>query len=603
MRKFISVRSSALITLLATGLPLSAAALAGDANALQVQRDEGIFRATGLRAEIPADMLAKRSRAVEIVGVESLVSPERNERVAFNLFDDLTVTGVRTDTFAEGKSDFNWVGRLVEDEHAIVSFSRVDGVMHGIIDSPALGQYIVQIAPGGDAYQVIQVDVEALDPCGQSWEQELWFDPSAVGPQSPEEAGNVPDWHWRGERAPAGEIARGEELTVVDVLVVYTQGALNNAGGNPASMQAAIQNWVNNTNAAYNNSGIIQRIRVVHSQLTPYTEHATNMGTDLSRLRSNGDGFIDEVHALRNTYGADTVHLITRQSVGGTCGIAYLLFPGAGSATTFGVTGYTCGWSTFAHELGHNMGCAHDHQNADGNGYRCYSFGYRTPGNTYRTIMAYAPGQRINYFSSPLITFQGFVLGIAENPGCGNDTAADNVRTINETRHVVSGFRPTVVTDEPPAPFNAVNPANGAVAMPLSGFGITWQSSLGAINYDFLLATDPELENIIHSVAENNTTSVAVPLDLLTYNTTYYWSVTARGFAGNTVMSPQVASFRTRYQSDVNSSGAVDFNDLNIVLSQFGVVGSNLIGDVNKDGVVNFLDLNLVLSEFGGIQN
>src|SRR5690606_21865004 len=127
--------------------------------------------------------------------------------------------------------------------------------------------------------------------------------------------------------------------------------------------------------------------------------------------------------------------LVTRQAVSGTCGIAYLLFPGGNSATGFGVTGYSCGWSTFAHELGHNMGCAHDHQNSDA-GYRCYSFGYRTPNSQYRTIMSYAPGQRISYFSSPNVTFNGFVMGVSEAAGCGNNTAADNVRSMNLTSSV-----------------------------------------------------------------------------------------------------------------------------------------------------------------------
>ncbi len=50
---------------------------------------------------------------------------------------------------------------------------------------------------------------------------------------------------------------------------------------------------------------------------------------------------------------------------------------------------------------------------------------------------------------------------------------------------------------------------------------------------------------------------------------------------------------------DANGDSAVNFADLNIVLSQFGQSGVSLAGDVTGDGSVNFADLNLVLSNYG----
>lgn len=50
---------------------------------------------------------------------------------------------------------------------------------------------------------------------------------------------------------------------------------------------------------------------------------------------------------------------------------------------------------------------------------------------------------------------------------------------------------------------------------------------------------------------------------------------------------------------DANGDNAVNFADLNIVLSQFGQSGAGLAGDVTGDGAVTFADLNLVLSQFG----
>jgi hypothetical protein len=50
---------------------------------------------------------------------------------------------------------------------------------------------------------------------------------------------------------------------------------------------------------------------------------------------------------------------------------------------------------------------------------------------------------------------------------------------------------------------------------------------------------------------------------------------------------------------DANGDNAVNFTDLNAVLSDFGLIGGDFVGDVNNDGCVNFSDLNEVLSSFG----
>ncbi len=587
------------------GLAMSAQALAeGGVGGIGADGAESVvFRAAAAQAEVPEGINFTRHRTVEFTSRDLITSPVENERIALNLFDDLTLTAVRSGSFSTQIADFNWVGGIAEDEFASATFTRVGEVMYGIIDSPVFGKFIVQSANHNDDYLVIEVDTDGLKPCGNDFEHELWWDESANGPEAGQPA--LPDWHFTGEPMPAPEPGsldpRGSEVTEIDVLVVYTAGALTAVGGNPNSMIAAMQAWENNTNNSYNNSGVEQRIRIVHLVETPYTESISNMGTDLSRLRNNGDGFVDEVHALRNQYGADLVHLVTRQAVGGVCGIAYLLFPGGNSATGFGVTGYNCGWDTFAHELGHNMGCAHDHNNGS-SGYRCYSFGHRTPNSQYRTIMSYAPGTRVNYFSTPLRTFNGFVLGISEAAGCANNTATDNTRSMNETRFVVSNFRQSVVGNPPPVDFGVIEPGNGEVAVQLSGYAVQWEDSQFAATYDFTLSTNSDMSNPIVDLSGLTINAWPVPPGTLSYDTQYYWSVHAVGFGGETDMTPGVSTFRTRFQSDVNADGTVNFADLNLVLSQFGQSGNNLIGDANKDGTVNFSDLNLVLSTFGSSQ-
>lgn len=69
--------------------------------------------------------------------------------------------------------------------------------------------------------------------------------------------------------------------------------------------------------------------------------------------------------------------------------------------------------------------------------------------------------------------------------------------------------------------------------------------------------------------------------------------ISAAGAVLDTVTVP------TRCAGNVDGNATVDFNDLNLVLSQFGSSGAWLAGDINGDGVVTFADLNYVLTDFG----
>jgi len=68
--------------------------------------------------------------------------------------------------------------------------------------------------------------------------------------------------------------------------------------------------------------------------------------------------------------------------------------------------------------------------------------------------------------------------------------------------------------------------------------------------------------------------------------------------AGNAVgIVEWIAACEADCPGDVNGDGAVDLNDLNLVLVNFGQTTSE--GDANGDGVVDLNDLNLVLVNFG----
>ena len=62
-------------------------------------------------------------------------------------------------------------------------------------------------------------------------------------------------------------------------------------------MEAIIQSSIDVSNSAYTASQVNTQLRLAHMAETNYTE--SGMGTDLSRLRAQGDGHMDEAHALK----------------------------------------------------------------------------------------------------------------------------------------------------------------------------------------------------------------------------------------------------------------------------------------------------------------
>ncbi|HEY0309518.1 MAG TPA: FG-GAP-like repeat-containing protein [Luteimonas sp.] len=286
---------------------------------------------------------------------------------------------------------------------------------------------------------------------------------------------------------PAGRTATAATATTgtVDLLVGYTPG-LRTAYGSASAAVTRINNLVDLTNTAYQNGGITGRVRLVHAMEVNYTDDNDN-GLALQEMSGYEAGVgpttpapaFDALRAARETYGADLVTLLRdfRDPEHEGCGIAWLLGgalqgiqPGEGWDTLgYNVVSdgtdvneedgksYFCRETTFAHEIGHNMGAAHDWVTAQGDdgtvdmpddyGAYEYSFGYKAPmamGNFY-TIMAYGDAGQTGYtiFSTPDSTFCG-------GRPCGLDNA-DNVQTLNNTMPVVAGFRNEAVPSDPPA--------------------------------------------------------------------------------------------------------------------------------------------------------
>jgi len=240
-----------------------------------------------------------------------------------------------------------------------------------------------------------------------------------------------------------------DDGSIFDVLVVFTPAARTAAGGTDAAVQARINLGITETNAAYANSGIIPRLRLVGAEAVSYTESG-DLGTDLTVLTGASDGVLDAVHARRNALGADLVQLVVGSTAGNACGIAWLMNTlSSGFATNaFSVTAYPCISPnyTFGHELGHNMGSNHAPEDGANNSpLYPYSFGYKNPSNLFRTVMAYncpADCPRVLYFSNPAVLYNGAPTGtVAQH---------NNALSINNARTTIANFRQAVSANTAP---------------------------------------------------------------------------------------------------------------------------------------------------------
>ncbi len=546
----------------------------------------------GIRAETGPEVMRSRLARVDVSALPSNVEAE-GSTVALQLFENLSVNVVidKVDPGLVGTTGRVLVGHLEgQDDRSRVFLSELDGVLVVDVLAPQFGNFQVRYL-GEGVHAVLEVDESKLLPCGVGPMEEL-IGLAEGGNGVPVPAD--PDVE-AGPDAGSPDSNGAGSGPQIDIAVFYTTTVGNNAGG-LAGMQASMASWQSQTNSAYASSQVKGTIRIVNVQQTNYTESGSG-STDLGRLSSNGDGNMDEVHAIRNQYGADLVHLIVWNT--DVCGIAYLMtnvstgFAGSG----FGLTAFNCGGIVLAHELGHNMGLAHDRDNA-GSSSRCFGYGYRTPNAQFRTIMAYAPGTRVPLFSNPGVSWGGFPMGVAEIPSCQNPTqACENWRALNLNHPTTAAFRPTVVGNPPPEAFALTSPANGALGQN-NVVGLSWQPSTNAASYDVVVSRNQNLSNPVYS--DNVfTTNATTPVGALVGNTQYWWNITARNFAGTITATGGPWSFRTAPQGDVNGDGVVNFADLNIVLGQFGQTGFGLPGDINGDNVVNFSDLNIVLSNFG----
>lgn len=453
--------------------------------------------------------------------------------ITLDLFDGLAYTAFNTSIGARpsGENGYVWVGNIPSVPYADVIFVVGDGVFVGQITSPE----------GNYAFESVASDLVAIHEIGTGTPHSLIDDDMAIPDDS-----LAPDT----SASPNFDGTQNDDGSVIDVMVVYTQAARIASNGK-AGMLAKIDGAVVFSNTIYDASGVNFDLRLVHAREVTYNDGG-GMSKSLYQLTAkkgeliNGNnvdpsGLLDNVHNLRNQYGADLVALITDGP--DACGLGWLLLAADNanlrSRYGFSVTEAHCLGAniTFPHELGHNMGGFHDRANApdpeDLAPIYPYAYGYQDPDQSFVTVMAYNTGGEcpsqwqsgkcpsIGRFSAPDQDYFGDLLG-------SNSPPTNMVLTLNNTRTFVAQFRAAKMLQA----FDLISPADNFVATD-PALTFEWEIQPEADTYKLSIQNEDGIVVFAEDMAANcsGTCSFSLPASPTwkpAFNKDLKWTVTAR---------------------------------------------------------------------------
>ncbi len=414
-------------------------------------------------------------------GAFAVFSEHAHQIVNLELFDDITILANITRFFDAPPGDVYAAGTIEGLDGSAVILVMHDGVIAGHITAPGVGLFDIRPV---DASRVVIREIDLSQTSGRECgaidapplsgtlvTNHPLFAPSGEGyPPT-----HVKHAHAQFDASPRGGFESicplqatslggfvADDGSTVDLMVYYTAAAQAAAGGQ-SNIEAEIAAAVTYTNNAYLNSEITTSIRLIRTAPTSYIESPSAI-LNLDRLVNTTDGFLDEVHAERDEYGADLVSLWT-DNILDLGGVAYQLFEQ--SPLDDGRFGFSVMrednalFETLAHEIGHNFGVQHDRCNSSGIPFFDFGFGYRQPCpgppptpcsspwpcTPNKDIMSYPPGMTVPYFSNPNILVAGVPIGGTDEHGQWCDVASAH----NSTSFTVANFRPSTIISAPSA--------------------------------------------------------------------------------------------------------------------------------------------------------
>jgi hypothetical protein len=463
----------------------------------------------------------------------------KGDGLVLNLFSDTSYHATIDRVSINVQGTITVRGRLRNYPLGYVLISTTDDLSLATIRVPELGaDFRIIYDPDSKAHYLLDNDPLKLNEMDDA--------PAVLPP--PTKAEDHDEIRALQERVLLDQVAE-DATAALDVMVVYTPAARVWANSNEGSISNVIAQAMEKAQLVADNSGTPLAVHLIHSTEVAYTESGDS-STDLDRLQGSGDGYLDSVHALRNTYGADLVVLFTKMDDAG--GIGYLL------GSPFGSPGYAfsitrvqqASWTyTTIHEIGHNMGLGHHKaQNVQpGPGLYSYSAGWRwvgTDNRRYCSVMSYEQGSyfadgmthtRVPYFSNPSLTYMGAATGEAAN--------GDNARTVRETKSVIAAYRQAQATPSctytisPTSVLFSASGNTGTVTVTTSS-GCSWSATSNASWITITAGSAGAGEGTVsHSLSANTTGSSRTGTMTIGGQT---FTVTQNGDAGATLYFPHV---------------------------------------------------------------
>ncbi|MFO0827115.1 MAG: M12 family metallo-peptidase [Phycisphaerales bacterium] len=367
-------------------------------------------------------------------------------------------------TLGGGRGGVAWWGRIPDGSQSSFVLASVDGAVAGALWHSELGNFNVVPIPELDAQgrrmsKIVHLGTEPGLTCGADECARIEPRTTRVAaeadrtPRAP--VSGVEPMIARGAAADEGGVSAardagkpcdcGDDGSRVDIVIVYTPQAAAQVGGGAAAEAVALAS-VESMNLAMASSAVLEvELNLVAVGATSYAETLQGVSAaELFAMQRRDDGILDDVHVLREQYGADIVAMLHSDNTTTYAGLAFVNVGAAEFGFADLIIGSAVGGLVFAHEIGHNFGLSHDRANGFAT-YCHYAFGNRftAGGALRRTIMAYPPGQLVPYYSNPDVEYLGVPTGVALGAGlpCHNALAMQRSR-VALANNIVDGGTP-----------------------------------------------------------------------------------------------------------------------------------------------------------------